>query len=359
MARTNRPPSEHLSFLARAGETARHWGLFPVLRGAEARAPGLPRIGRSKSPSENIVDLAQTPGMGFTGSTIDSIEQSGGRSRVSGSWLGLLGPMGPMPSHVTEFVQYEARYAKSRPFGRFLDMLAGRMLQLFYRAWADSQPAAQFDRPLDDGFADQLAALSGARDGVPNAFPANARLYYAGLFASRRSPAAIEDLMTEMLGQPARVIEYQPCWRALEPGDQTRLGRGDFSVLGQGAMLGGRARIADDAFRVVVSAGSAEDHAALLPGGRSFPVAAAALDAITPGHLSWEIQLELRERDAAPARLGGDTQLGWSSWMLGASESPQWRGDTHLRRGSVLPESLTRAPRRETPARKAKRRNRK
>jgi hypothetical protein len=39
-----------------------------------------------------------------------------------------------------------------------LDLLAGRMLQFFYRAWADSQPAAQADRPADDRFADVIAS---------------------------------------------------------------------------------------------------------------------------------------------------------------------------------------------------------
>ena len=54
----------------------------------------------------------------------------------------------------------ERRYGHKRPFGRFLDMLAGRMLQFFYRAWADSQPVSHADRPGDDRFGRYLAALS-------------------------------------------------------------------------------------------------------------------------------------------------------------------------------------------------------
>ena len=73
-----------------------------------------------------------------------------GRAKLRGLWLGLTGPMGALPTHLTEFAFYERRYAKTQPFGDFLDLLAGRMLQLFYRVWADSQPTAQADRPDDD-----------------------------------------------------------------------------------------------------------------------------------------------------------------------------------------------------------------
>ncbi|MEZ5749068.1 MAG: type VI secretion system baseplate subunit TssG [Caenibius sp.] len=48
---------------------------------------------------------------------------------------------------MTEFAIFERRYADAFPFGDWLDLMAGRMLQLFYRAWAESQPAALADRP--------------------------------------------------------------------------------------------------------------------------------------------------------------------------------------------------------------------
>ena len=41
----------------------------------------------------------------------------------------------------------------------------------------------------------------------------------------------------------------------------------------------------------------------------------AALDAFTPSHLEWELEVELDEREARPARLDGRTRMGWTSWM--------------------------------------------
>lgn len=331
MAAQDRQASEHLSFLARVAGTVRQWGLFPVLRGAEARAPGLPRIGRSRLPSQNIVDLGQTATMGFAESTLRTIEIVEGRARVSGPWFGLLGPMGPLPIHLTEFAVYEARYARARPFGRFMDMISGRMLQLFYRAWADSQPTALLDRPEDDRFGHYLSALSGAQEGAGPAFPAAARLHYTSLFASRRSAVGIEDAISDLLGQRVHIREYEQRWRELEAGDRTRLG-GDYAQLGSSAMLGGRSLGTGDAFRLVVRASSLRDYASLLPKGKRFAIAAEALDAFAPSHLDWDIALEIEERHARPARLDGKAQLGWTGWMCKPTDSRKIRQDAHLRR---------------------------
>jgi type VI secretion system ImpH/TssG family protein len=318
MAAKNGPTSQHLSFLHKAAQTAQLYGLFPLLRGAEARAPGLPRIGTSRLPAQNIVDLNQVASLAFAPSTLESIEIKGERAAVNGYWLGLTGPMGPLPLHLSEFALNERRYGPKRPFGRFLDLLAGRMLQFFYRAWADSQPVAHADRPLDDRFAGYVAALSGAGEGTPAnaAFPAEARLHYASLFASHRSAAGIQDALSHLLGTPVRLIEFQPRWRAIEPEDRTRLGgAGGFNALGRDTVIGSSVRGVTDAFRIVVRTRSFREYESFLPTGPQFKIAAEALDAFSPSHLEWELELELDEREARPARLDGRTRMGWTSWM--------------------------------------------
>jgi len=318
MATKSGAAPQHLSFLAEAAKAAKRYGIFPVLRAAEARAPDLPRIGASRLPSQNIVDLNQMPHVAFPDSTLESIEIKGARAAVNGYWLGLTGPMGPLPLHLSEFAMNERRYGHKRPFGHFLDLLAGRMLQFFYRAWADSQPVAHADRPGDDRFAGYLAALSGAGENVPPdaAFPARARLHYASLFASHRSAAGIQDALTHLLGTPVRLKEFLPRWRNIEPGDRSRLGApGGFNGLGRDVVAGASVRAYTDAYRVVVRARSFAEYESFLPTGAQFKIAAEALDAFTPSHLEWELEIELDERDARPARLDGRTRMGWTSWM--------------------------------------------
>ncbi|NLR72742.1 type VI secretion system baseplate subunit TssG [Novosphingobium sp. ERN07] len=291
-------------------------GLFAVLRRAEAKDSGKPRIGAARRPEQSIVDLAQEPSLAFSPRTLAKLEFRHGRPRLYGEWLGLLGPMGPLPIHLTEFAAYERRYAEKQPFLDWLNTISGRMLQLFYRAWAESQPAAQADRPADDRFADWLGALSGAGEGAGpnNRFNARARLHYAAVFAGPRSAVAIEDALSHLLRQPAQVVEFVPRWRDLEREDRTRLGR-NYATLGQDAVLGGRIYSASDAFRVIVRAQNHADYLSLMPGGTRFAVAAEAIEAFKPTHLEWDLCVELADDDAPPARLDGKTRLGWTGWL--------------------------------------------
>lgn len=316
MAAENGRTSQHLEFLRQAAGNAKRYGLFGLLRAAEARAPDLPRIGDARLPAQNLVDLAQLPALGFPGSTLEAITVKGGRAKVEGYWFGLTGPMGPLPLHLSEFAHFERRYAKGRPFGHFLDVLAGRMLQFFYRAWAESNPAANADRPGDDRFAGYLGALTGATAGVPDdaAFPARARLYYAGLYASRRSAAGIEDAVADLVGAPVRLKEYRPVWRDIEPADQTRLG-GAYSRLGGDAVCGRRTSTVSDAFRIAVKVDTFQDYENLLPGGARFAVVAEALDSFAPSHLEWDLEIEASEAARRPASLDGRARLGWTSWI--------------------------------------------
>lgn len=328
----------------------RRAGLFAVVRQLEARASGKPRLGRAKRPEHNIVDLAQQPTLSFQESTLAGIEPVGGRMRLSGYWLGLTGPMGALPTHLSEFAYYETLYADKRPFGDWLDVLAGRMLQLFYRAWAESQPAAQADRPGDDRFASWLAALSGCSEGAgeSDSFFARARTHYAPLFGGLRSAVAIEDGLAHLLCQPVRVVEYIPKWRAFEPEDQSRLGKA-FATLGSDAVLGREVFSASDAFRVIVRATNYRDYLSLLPGGERFQVAAEAIEAFKPSHLEWDLTIEIDDADAPAARLDGRSRLGWTSWLKRPSperEQPRRgrrpapgsgriRADAHLRKASM------------------------
>lgn len=332
MAPADRPTPQHLTFLQGAKEQVRRWHMFALARGAEARAPGQPRIGASSLGQQDIVRFGQLPSMSFPAPNVEEVNFPGMHGQIVGQWVSLLGPMGALPSHLTEFALYERRYAKSRPFGQWLDMLANRSLQFFYRAWANSQPVAEADRPNDDRFARYISYLTGAQEGVGDraAWPAMARLQYAALFASNRSAVGIEDALSHLLGQDVHVQEFVPKWRDVDPEDQTRLGQ-DFCTLGNDIMAGKRVRLASDAFRVIVRARTMNDYRDLLPLGKRFALAAEALDSFAPSHLEWDMQVEIASKHIRPAKLDGHARLGWTSWM-GSVGTKGVRRDVHLRR---------------------------
>ena len=333
MAAPTEPETDHLSFLQSAAANIRKYGFFALARGAEARARKLPRIGRARQPADDVLRMAHAPTLDFPGSTLEGIEPTTrGGYRARGYFLGLTGPMGPLPLHLTEYAAYERRFSRSTPFGDFLDLISNRMLQFFYRAWADSQPAAQADRPADDRFAGYLDALSGAADGTDKrtAFSNAHRRFYAGLFAGQRSASVLQDAVSNLLGTKARVREFVGRWRDIDPQDQTRLGGFGGVGLGDGAILGRRVRVADDTVRLTVRAESAVAYEALIPSGDRFAMAAEAIGAFCPQHLSWELELEVDEAEAAPATLGGQGRLGWSTWLAPRGDGGM-RTDARLR----------------------------
>jgi type VI secretion system protein ImpH len=315
------------------------FGFFALVRGAESRARGLPRVGRSRQPAQNVVDLAHAPTLEFPGRTIDQIEFTPtGRARIRSLFLGLTGPMGALPLHLTEYAYYERRQARSHPFGRFLDLLTDRMLQFFYRAWGDSQPAVHAERPEDDRFAAYLAALSGGTEGATDKdpFPARARLHYAGVFATRRSAAVLQDALSHLLRTGVRLREFIVRWRDVEASDRTRIGvTGGFNQLGRDTVLGGRVRIAEDTFRVIVRTKNIDEYEAFLPGAARHAVAGAALNALAPSHLDWELELEIAEHAAPGARLNGKARLGHTSWLAPAG-GQNFRADARLRRRGIV-----------------------
>ncbi len=341
MARADRPTPDHLTLLDAAGREPGRWGFLALMRRAEALAPKLPRIGRSRLPAQNVADLAHGASLSFPAATIEAVEPTAkGRRRVRSLFMGLTGPMGALPLHLTEYLFYEKRMSEHRPFGRWLDVLTDRMLQFFYRAWADTQPAAQADRPADDRFGGYLAALSGAGAVTDEAagfggFDQQRRLHYAGAFVSRRSAAVLRDGLSHILKRPVRLMEFVARWRDIDPADRTRLGAPDrggrYNALGVDTLLGGRVRQAEDTFRVMVRAVSTEDYARLLPGQPAHEAAREALHALAPSELSWELELEIEEPHALGARLDGRAALGLMSWAAPMGRPGIVRADARIR----------------------------
>src|SRR5262249_18379505 len=134
--------------------------------------------------------------------------------------------------------------------------------------------------------------------------------------ASHRSAAAVQDALSHLLRTRVRLMEFLPRWRRIEAGDHSRLGGpGGFNAAGPGT-LGGRAgRPVAGPFRRVGGGRAFAAHEDFMPTGVQFKIAAEALDAFCPSHLEWELEVELDEQLARPARLDGRTRMGWTSWM--------------------------------------------
>ncbi|RCW75735.1 type VI secretion system baseplate subunit TssG [Pseudorhodoferax soli] len=318
---------------------------FALLRRLEALHPGQPRIGRALRPSQEPVRLGQEAELDFAPAPLASFAQEKDMPapRLGVRFFGLLGPHGPMPLHLTEYVRERQRWRSDPTAARFLDIFHHRMLALFYRAWADTQPTVQQDRPAQDRFAAWLGAGFGHAGTAPlqGALPRQAQLFQAGLLATRsRHPEGLAKLLAQHFRVPVRIEEHIAHWLPIAPEDRSRLGHASnrpqrsalpAAQLGHSANAGRAVRDRQFKFRVVLGPLTLAQYLGFLPGGRAWPALRDWIRQYAGLDLQWDVQLVLAHAELPPPRLGRRaTQgppLGVAAWL---GRQQRDRGDLRL-----------------------------
>jgi type VI secretion system protein ImpH len=319
---TGEAQSARLALFYRAlSEAPYRYDFFQALRRIEALTPGKPRIGRSLRPADDAVRLAQEPSLSFAPSTLSGFRPADARTtlpRMEVCFLGLLGPNGPLPLHLTEFARERLMHAGDATFSRFLDIFNHRFIALFYRAWAQSQPTASLDRPHEDQFANCVASLVGL--GMPgvrdrDAVPDFAKLFYAGLLARHvRNADGLAALLSGFFRVPVTIEQFVGHWMTLPRRERTRVGVVAAS-LGAGALLGGRVWDRQHKFRIRLGPLTLRDYESFLPGGSALPRMLAWVRQYLGFELEWDLALMLARTGVPKARLGAYGRLGWTTWL--------------------------------------------
>jgi type VI secretion system protein ImpH len=294
---------------------------FEAMRRVECAWPKLPRLGTAPRPEAEPVRLGHAPALHFPASMLADITPSEGeRLKIRGYFLGLFGPNGPLPLHLTEYAHERATNFHDRTFAAFADVFHHRMLELFYRAWADVRPTVHFDRPAEDRFARYVGALVGiAGDGLQNrdSWPDRARLFFSGLLAGgTRTRAALESLLQEYLGLNVQVRECVGQWLPIAPAERTRLGaESETAVLGRSAVLGERVWNVQHRIRLVVGPVTLGQLMQFLPGGAPLQRLSDIMLSYFGFEYAWDVQF-LTQRERLPGvRLGQFGHLGWTAWV--------------------------------------------
>ena len=134
-----------------ADVTKQPWAhdFFALMRRLDALRPGAPRPGAPCGRAQEPLRLTQVPELDFAPAALAAPGTPA--SPVRRGWVcassACSGPQGPMPLHFTEYVRDRLQHHGDPALARFLDLFHHRLLSLFYRAWAQAQPAVQRDRP--------------------------------------------------------------------------------------------------------------------------------------------------------------------------------------------------------------------
>jgi type VI secretion system protein ImpH len=301
---------------------------FALLRLVECENAGAPRWGEATRPAQEPIRLGQEPDVDFAPAAIACLERNAfGAPRLGVRFLGLLGPQGPMPLHLTEYARDRIHHAADPTLARFLDIFHHRMLALFYRAWAQCQPTVQGDRPREDRFAAWIGTSFGRIPdrGADGSADDRARLFHAGTLAGRsRHPEALAKILASCLDVPARVEPWVAHRMRIPQPDRSRLGiarnrpqgaPGLAAKLGLVATAGSRVHDRQSRFRVVLGPLTLERYLGFLPGQ---PDWARLVDWVRQAvglDLLWDVRLCLAGPDVPAPAFAEGLQLGVTTWL--------------------------------------------
>ena len=319
---------------------ARSTDFYELLRRLEQ--PGK-RFGRSGGVARDPARLGQPIRMSFATSDVQSLElpSDGSVPKVAVNAIGLFGPEGPMPLHVTKwmldrasnrwFAGDQSGATSDTAFLDFANALQHRMIGFYWRAWADTRPDIQHAHGNGGSVGAMMRALAGLGLGGPEraseAAP-HAKLRHAtSLFQRVESPRRLVEYLASETGHPVELIEFVGVWNDIPTGLQTRLGQAS-SRLGRDAMIG--ARFFDRVNRAEVRLGplSYDDYIGFLDDKATRQNLRQALQFVSGGSMQFDVRLMLAG-DAVPRPKLPDVRLGQSTWV--GADGSTVRGDLVFR----------------------------
>ncbi|TPE49099.1 type VI secretion system baseplate subunit TssG [Amaricoccus solimangrovi] len=326
MANDARQPRPDLSGGGTLPAPADQMDFFELLRRLEAedRMEGR-RFGRGGRPEQEPARLGQEARLGFAVRDVAAWHPARGDrpATVGVAVIGLIGPEGPLPLHIARWVLDRlanrwftgggpegAGATSDTTFLDFLNMTQHRALALYWRAWADQNPAAQAERGAADRLRVMLRALAGGGEDPI----AGLKLGQAAALSHQvLGPERLTSLVSAALGLPVRISEFVGGWNAVPARLMTRLGRAH-AVLGRGAALGPRVFTRQSRIELRVGPLGFDDYLSLLPGGRRLAALRLALLHGIGESLDVDLRPILAAAEIPAARLGA-SRLGRTAWL--------------------------------------------
>ncbi|ESX11098.1 type VI secretion protein [Mesorhizobium sp. LSJC265A00] len=246
-------------------------------------------------------------------------------ARVTVNNLGLLGPEGPMPLHLTRWVLdrlsqrwyagAEARQTSDTTFVDFVNILQHRMIALYYRAWADAHPAVQVERGVGGRVRSMLEAMAGiGLPGTQDAELDTVKLRQAASLASQvDGPERLTLFLAEAFKVPVVLKEFVAAWMTIPKALQTRLA-GSYATLGRSATIGPRSFSRQSRIELRIGALSYIDYKAFLPGGERLKLLKQAVRDLIGETIDVDLRIVLAAKAVPPAKLG-TVQLARTTWL--------------------------------------------
>lgn len=316
-----RRQNEYQAWLARVALAAYRVDFYQAMRRVASANPQLPLPGEALRPKDEPVRVAQPAELDFAPASLHSLERpAGAPPRLLQRLFGLLGPNGALPLHLTEYARERATHHGDVTLQRFIDMLTHRFALLFYRAWAEAQPAVSLDRPDNKTAFNRIGALVGI--GLPtlqdrDALSDTSRLHFAGrLSRQTRDADGLLAWCRIEFDVPVAIEQWRGHWMPLARDERSRLGRRAGALLGRTAVLGSSVWDVQHKFRIVIGPLRLDQYRRFLPGGADVARLQALVRSWVGIEFSWDLKLILMREEVPRFELGRrGIGLGQTFWL--------------------------------------------
>ncbi|RWA82200.1 type VI secretion system baseplate subunit TssG [Mesorhizobium sp.] len=302
---------------------------FELMRRLEQRG-GL--FGYSGQANREPARLGQHVRLSFSARDVVKFQEASEKApaRVTVANLGLLGPEGPMPLHLTRWVLdrlsqrwfsgADAEQTSDTTFVDFVNILQHRIIALYYRAWADAHPAVQVERSVGGRVRAMLEAMAGI--GLPGTQDSEldmVRLRQAGSLANQVDGAERLTLfLATAFKVPVEIKEFVAAWITIPAALQSRVGKA-YAALGRGATIGPRVFSRQSRIELRVGPLGLDDFKSFLPGERRLAVFKKAVRDMIGEALDVDLRIVLAQGAVPPPKVG-TVQLGRTSWLARPAE---------------------------------------
>ena len=291
------------------------------------------RFRNSLSLAFPSAELEDARAIGSDGRALDSaeaIEQAAadgdiGDITITPAFMGLLGTVGALPTHYTEFLHEREVWHRDRAARAFLDIFTNRALALHYAAWKKYRLAMQYELDRRERFLPLMLSLTGVgmeglRDRLAEGEGAvfdQAIAHYAGAVRQRPvSARLLQQVLSEYFRVEVTVEQFVGAWYRVPGHQATRLGVAN-AGLGSTALAGDRVWQRDLRMRLLIGPLDRGHFDDFLPGGGAAEALRRWLTLLTGSCLEYEVRLVLKAEDVRGAGIGAGhgARLGWDSYV--------------------------------------------
>lgn len=296
---------------------------FQAVRILERIFPEKKPVGGAALPAEEAIRFRSRIALDFPPSEIHEFREpldEDGNLEMLVNFMGMVGISGVLPTHYTELVLNRIRHQDTALWS-FLDIFTHRAVSMFYRAWEKYRFPVAYERGEDD-FTTYLFDIAGlGTKGLRGRMNVDDEtlLPYTGLIAQRpHSANAVENVVGDYFGVPAKIEQFFGQWLPLNPQDLTKLGV-ENSRLSINAIVGSKVWDQQSKFRIKLGALTFRQFQAFLPNGSAYGKLRSIAKFLVGLELDFDVQLKLKAREVPgtilTTRAMRKPMLGWTSFV--------------------------------------------